>query len=126
MPDAPFPSLSHAGVTVTSFHANGEIFAVSTGFSSMPFDVEKYMHHLDGFALDREQKVDCIEIVRLFLQNEIDIAHGKHPVQLASGMYAKNNLQSQDIRLQSRDKELSNQFNDVAAPLVRIPHEDGA
>ncbi len=92
----------------------------------MAFDVEKYMHHLDNFALNREQKVDCIEIVRLFLQNEIDIAHGKHPIQLAGGMYAKNNLQSQDIRLQSRDKKLSNQFNDVAAPSARMPHEDGA
>lgn len=92
----------------------------------MTLDVEKYMHHLDVFDLTREQKVDCIETVRLFLQNEIDIAHGKHPIQLAGGMYAKNNLQSQDIRLQSRDKKLSDEFNDVAAPSARTPHEDGA
>ena len=61
----------------------------------MPLDFEKYMPYLDKFDMPREHKEQIIRTVWNFMGEQVDVAFGQHPVQLACE-YNKKTLSSND------------------------------
>lgn len=61
----------------------------------MTLDIEKYMPYLDGYDMPFERKEEIVRIICNFAQEQVDIAFGQHPVQLACE-YNKKTLPSND------------------------------
>ena len=47
----------------------------------MPFDREKYRHHLEPLGLSKESEDEVLDFMNLLCSEIIAIAHGEHPVQ---------------------------------------------
>lgn len=80
----------------------------------MYLDVEEFIHCLEGCELTKEQKVSIIETVYAFMEAQVDIAFGIHPVQLACGLCENLNLPEPANDLGWNDPAFSKNFRKSA------------
>ena len=70
----------------------------------MPLDFEKYRPYVDDFGISDAHKDELIQTVYSIMENFVDHAFGKHPVQ-QFGEQAKKILQDSTRILESKDQK---------------------
>ena len=60
---------------------------------SVPFDPEKYRHHIENFNLTYEQQTELLHIVADIMRQFIDLGFNIHPIQCAQ----QSNQNSVDV-----------------------------
>lgn len=76
----------------------------------MPIDIEKYLHHLDGFDLTDAQKAELIHSVSEIMESFVDQAFGAHPVQQSMAARAAADSNGLPKAVGSKDQLIAEQF----------------
>lgn len=67
----------------------------------MPLDIEKYRHYLAGLDVSPEEQEELIRNVWMVLENFVDQAYGRHPLQHRGNDLEVRHLQNQIEFLES-------------------------
>lgn len=73
----------------------------------MPYDIQKYRKHVEGFDLTDQEKDELIRVVRRIMQNFVDRAFGDDPVQMCQALNGAKRALHAPVVIDLKAREIS-------------------